>query len=113
MVLFPGLFTFLVVIYLFRGMAGASHWIWPEGCPLQIPTWHDPTEDKDIRVLILNKVPFLRKFIPIRTFDQLATSATIVKVMSSEEVESTLKQLGGTSTEERHKAVEEHKKWKS
>lgn len=42
------------------GMAGASHWIWPEGIPAQIPKWRGK------RVIVLGKVTFC--FVLFRLF---------------------------------------------
>lgn len=92
-------------------MVGASHWIWPEGTPSQIPQWHE-SESSKVRVLLLNKVPFARKFTPVRMFDQLEATAKIEKTLSTEEVEKILKDIGASSAEARQKAMDEHKKWK-
>eukprot|EP01127_Copromyxa_protea_P013244 TRINITY_DN3550_c0_g1_i1.p1 TRINITY_DN3550_c0_g1~~TRINITY_DN3550_c0_g1_i1.p1 ORF type:complete len:547 (+),score=169.49 TRINITY_DN3550_c0_g1_i1:82-1722(+) len=91
------------------GMAGASHWIWADGCPKQIPVWHDHETNQKIRVLLLNKVPFQRKFTPVRMFDQLASQATITHTLQKEEVEAYLKRIGSSPTEERQIATDDHK----
>jgi len=87
------------------GMTGASHWIWTEGCPNEILKW------KNHRVLVLGKSPFPRKFDPVRVFEGLSAKIEILKVLSEEQLDHLVKQIGATEETVRQEAIKEHKKW--
>lgn len=87
-------------------MTGASHWLWAEGIPREIPSWNNK------RVVLLGKAPFPKKFAPVRVFASLEAKVEVKKKLSSEEVKKMLEEIGQTSSEERDKATAEHKKWR-
>ena len=69
---------------LSRGMAGASHWLWPEGSPYQVQKW------KGYRTLILGKAPFPKKFDPVRVFNGCRPQMRIKQVLTEVRVNEKL-----------------------
>jgi len=87
-------------------MAGASHWIWPEGSPSQIQKFGAH------RVVILTKAPFPRKFDPVRVFSGLFVSAKVVEKFTDDQYTAFLNQLAQADQNLRQQAIDSHLKWK-
>jgi len=72
------------------GMGGASHWLWQEGCPTEILKWNNQ------RIIILGKVPFPRKFSPIRIFAGLNPTVKLLQFLSTEELDQLIRDISQT-----------------
>jgi len=88
------------------GMAGASHWLWGEGIPREIPEWNGK------RVIILGKAPFPKKFSPVRVFASLEAKVDIKNILPEQDVLKYLSDMGSTSSDIRDAAVLAYKKWR-
>jgi len=82
-------------------LAGASHWIWRDGCPYEILPF------EGTRIVILGPVIVPHEFVPSRPFEELTASAKITRVMSKEEVDALLHRLAEVDELTRDQAVQQ------
>jgi len=87
------------------GMAGASHWLWPEGSPNEILKWNNQ------RIIVLGKAPFPRKFDPVRVFAGLNAEVRLIRIFAEDELNHLVHQIASTEEHMRQDALQTHKKW--